>query len=134
MTTILAHLQLREGMSPEFEKIAREMVMQTVGNEPDCLRYEYWRGAKPDRYYVLLSFRSSTAFYEHQASEWHESNASALQNCWETISLEFLDPVQGASPLPPTRAELVPASALDAVKAHAQNLPFERQTWWNNLD
>lgn len=134
MTTILAHLKLRPGKSPAFEAIARDMVAQTVANEPDCLRYEYWRGHSPDSYYVLLAFKSSQAFYEHQASDWHERHTPGLQECWETISLEILDPVPSAGPLPQTRPHPLAADSPAALHEHARAVPIGREAWWDQLD
>lgn len=133
MTTILAHLKLRPGMEQRFEEIGRDMVAQTTGKEPGCLRYEYWRGAEPLHYYVLLAFRDARAFYEHQASDWHEGYTPDFRECYETIRLEVLDPVQGASPLPPTAAQEMPADAPEAVKRHADTYRIARQSWWDAI-
>ena len=69
MPTILAHIKTKPGKTTRFETILRELVAHTRSSEPNCLRYEYWRGAASERYYALLSFVDSRAFYEHQASE-----------------------------------------------------------------
>lgn len=133
MTTILAHLTIKPGKEAAFEDIAREMVRQTTGNEPGCVRYEYWRGQDARNYYVLLAFRDSGAFYEHQASDWHEQYTNPLRDCWETIRLEILDPVPGASPLSPTVEQPLPDDAPEAQRRHEAAIPITRAAWWDSL-
>ncbi len=133
MTTILAHLTIRPGMEARFEEIGRDMVKQTTSNEEGCIRYEYWRGAEPGKYYVLLAFRDAVSFYEHQASDWHEGYTPALRECFEDIRLEVLDPVPAASPLPPTAAQEVPDDASEAVKRHGGTYRISRQPWWDAI-
>ena len=73
MATILAHIKVAAGNEREFEAVIRPLYEATHRLEPDCRRYEYWRGAEPGTYYCLLSFRDFRAFMTHQASEHHEA-------------------------------------------------------------
>ncbi len=133
MTTILAHLTIKTGKEKDFEDIAREMVRQTIGNEPGCVRYEYWRGQDPRTYYVLLAFRDSHAFYTHQASDWHEHYTDPLRDCWDDIRLEILDPVPGAGPLAATVEQRLPTDAPDELRRHEAAIPITRAVWWDGV-
>ena len=61
--------------------------------------YEYFKGQQDNFYYCLLAFRDKWAFYAHQNSPYHEGHdfGAVLQSI-----VEYLDPVQGACPLPET--------------------------------
>ena len=134
MPTILAHIKTKPGKSSRFETILRELVQHTRSSEPNCLRYEYWRGATPDRYYALLSFVDSRAFYEHQASEYHERYVPELLDMFEEFSLEYVDPVEnGGSDLPLTANAPLTAGDSPALKEQAVKYPISTQAWWSAL-
>ena len=133
MTTILAHLKVYPEKMNRFEEIGRDMVAQTTRNEVGCIRYEYWRGAELGQYYVLLAFRDSASFYVHQASDWHEGYTAEFRECYETIDLEVLDPVPGASPLPPTKDQRLPETASPEMKRHEKTYQISRRAWWDTL-
>ncbi len=131
MATLLAHIRVRPGRERDFEDVIRPLYAATHALEPNCRRYEYWRGAEPRSYYCLLSFRDFVGFMEHQASPHHESpDFGALL---EHIRLEWVDPVQGASDLAPTDAQPLPADATDLMRAYAARMPAEVADWWGSL-
>ena len=66
MTTLLAHITIKPGCEAEFERIMAFMVESTLSVEDGVVRYEYFKGQKPNFYYCLLSFRDKWAFYDHQ--------------------------------------------------------------------
>ncbi|MBT7885881.1 MAG: antibiotic biosynthesis monooxygenase, partial [Gammaproteobacteria bacterium] len=68
MTTLLAHITIKPGSEDEFERIMTFMVDSTLSVEDGVVRYEYFKGQKPNFYYCLLSFRDKWAFYDHQNS------------------------------------------------------------------
>ncbi|MDR2857401.1 MAG: antibiotic biosynthesis monooxygenase, partial [Novosphingobium sp.] len=106
MTTILAHVRIKPDRLAQFEDIERDLARATHANEPDCLRYECWRAAEANSYYVLLGFRTAAGFYNHQISPWHEAHLEGLFECFDSFRLEFVDPVNGAgSNLPSTTYE-----------------------------
>ena len=113
MATLLAHITVRPGAEAEFESLARRLYERTHSTETDVLRYEYWRGADERSYYTLLSFVDHRAFIEHQASDHHESASPELGRLIEHLRLEWLDPLDGASALPATEMQPVPAGADD---------------------
>lgn len=128
MATILAHIKIFAGREQQFEDIIKPLYEATHRLEPDCRRYEYWRGAEPGRYYCLLSFRDFTAFMEHQASDHHE--APDFPALLEEIRLEWLDPIQGASDLVTTRPQALPDDASALMKEYAKSHEVQVQDWW----
>ena len=106
MATLLAHVTVKEGMEDHWEGIARSAFAGTHENEPACRRYEYWRGSDERTYYVLLSFDDFDAFMEHQVADYHHN--AGFGDCFESFRLEWVDPIEGASPLGPTTTEGVP--------------------------
>lgn len=102
MSTFLAKIQIHPGKEQEFEAVMEAMYRATHGTEKAVLRYEYWRGRDSGFYYCLLSFRSASDFWRHQASDHHEGEMQRFTECIAELDLETVDPVQGASPLPST--------------------------------
>jgi len=129
MATILAHIEIKPGTESEWEAIMADMVSQTFAHEERVLRYEYFKGQRPLHYYCLLSFEDKWAFYLHQASDYHEGHdfESVLAN----VELEYLDPVKGASDLPPTLNPPLPDDATDAQRATEAAFPILIPAWWS---
>ncbi len=130
MATILAHLTVKPGEEARFESIARELWAATHEREADVLRYEYWRGAEPGSYYTLLSFPDAAAFWAHQVSDHHEQAAAPLGEVLSGIRLEWVDPVEGASPLPRTAAHDGPVDADEATRRAARLFAPRIASWW----
>jgi len=129
MATILAHIEIKPGTESQWESIMADMVSQTFAHEEQVLRYEYFKGQSPLHYYCLLSFEDKWAFYLHQASDYHEGHdfEAVLAN----VELEYLDPVKGASDLPPTLNPLLPDDATDAQRATEAAFPIHIPGWWS---
>ncbi len=131
MATFLAKIKIFEGKEADFEEVARMMYEATHANEPNCVRYEYWRGAEPRFYYCMESFDNFHSFMKHQTSDHHEGpDFGALL---EEIELEWIDPIQGASDLVPTQSMDMPDDASDLMKEYAATHPVVMQDWWNKL-
>ena len=128
MATLLCHIEINPGKEREFEAVMKEMYRRTHAEEPNCVRYEYFRGARPNMYYSLLSFTDRLAFLAHQASDYHEGYdfASMIKN----LEMEWVDPVTGASPLIPTESGELPESVGEAICAAADIYQIEVQPWW----
>ena len=92
------------------------------------MRYEYFRAAQPGKYYSLLSFTDSVAFWEHQVSDYHEGFDFA--SMIKSLDMEWVDPVADASPLIPTKSTELPGAAPDLIKTAAQTFPVVEQSWW----
>ncbi|MFT5268971.1 MAG: quinol monooxygenase YgiN [Acidimicrobiales bacterium] len=130
MATILAHLTIKPGCEARFEQIATELHDGTIRNETKVQRYEYWRGEAPRTYYTLLSFDDHQAFIEHQVSDHHEDASPQLGEVCESIRLEWVDPIQSASPLPPTNAQPAPAGADDLTLKYTNSYAARVADWW----
>ncbi|MEZ5503382.1 MAG: antibiotic biosynthesis monooxygenase [Halioglobus sp.] len=133
MSSLLAKIQVHAGKEAVFEDVMAFMYRQTHGSEDGVLRYEYWRGREPGFYYCLLSFRDAVAFWRHQASDHHEGEMQRFTQCIASLDLEIIDPVQQASPLPPTRAGAPPAGEPEAVREQAHRFPISEASWWQDL-
>ncbi len=130
MATILAHLKVRPGEGERCAQNARQLHESTHRHESDVLRYEYWRGAEPDSYYTLLSFRDEHGFIAHQVSDHHEEAGAGLGEVLADIRLEWLDPIEGASDLPPTERLDPIADAGERWLHYHGVMGAEVQDWW----
>lgn len=133
MATILAHITVVPGSEARFEQIARELHDGTHQNETQLQRYEYWRGEQPGTYYTLLSFDDHQAFIVHQTSDHHETASPALGTVCAAIRLEWVDPIQGSSPLPSTNAQGPPAGADALTLDYTQRYGAKVADWWLSL-
>ncbi len=130
MSTLLAKIQIHAGQEKEFEEVMAYMYRQTHDTEDGVLRYEYWRGSEPGFYYCLLSFKDALTFWRHQASDHHEGEMARFARCIADLDLEVIDPVQQASPLPPTEEGMIDETESDAVKVAGSTYPIAIKAWW----
>jgi quinol monooxygenase YgiN len=130
MATILAHLTIKPGCEQRFEAIAKDLFAGTHLHEPKMLRYEYWRGHDPRTYYTLLSFDDHRAFIEHQVSDHHESASPQLGEVCESIRLEWVDPIAGASDLPPTDHQPAAEGADELTRRYTDRFAAKVADWW----
>lgn len=130
MATLLAHIVVKPGAEARFEAVAQHLFARTHADEHGVLRYEYWRGSEPRSYGTLLAFGDHRAFLAHQTSPHHEAAAPELGEIIESIRLEWIDPVPGASPLPPTAPQDVPPDADELTRRYARRFAVQLATWW----
>ena len=128
MATLLCHIEIHSGRELEFEAVMKEMYRRTHDEEPNCVRYEYYRGAKPGKYYSLLSFTDSGAFWEHQVSDYHEGFDFA--GMIKSLDKEWVDRVAEAIPLRGTVDIEHADTASDLIKSAEQTYRIEVQSWW----
>jgi quinol monooxygenase YgiN len=133
MATILARIVVHHGKESTFEEVAAEMFRSSHDAEKSLRAYGYWRAAEPRCYYTLLAFEDYLGFLEHQSSEHHESAAGALRECIESMSLEWVDPVEGASKLCPSNPQELPESVSPVAQRYSKSMPVERAEWWMGL-
>lgn len=133
MATILAHIQIRDGQEARFEALARTMYDATHANETGVRRYEYWRGEQPGTYYTLLAFDDHRSFITHQASDHHEDATAGLRDVIENIRLEWVDPIDGASPLPATDHQAALPDASELERRYAESYAAVVAGWWSPL-
>lgn len=133
MATILAHLRVRAGEEARFEAIARRLHAATHADETGVRHYEYWRGSEPGSYYTLLSFDDFQAFITHQTSEHHEQASPELGAVLESVRLEWVDPVAGASDLPPTEHQPAADGAAELAVRYTDRYAASVADWWSAL-
>ena len=128
MTTLLAHIKIKPSAEAQWEVAMHELVENTLASESEVIRYEYWKGQEPGRYYGLLSFTSKLAFFEHQDADYHRNQTYG--DIFEDIHLEFLDPVNNACPLPSTRNLPLPDDASPGIREWEKRTPVVIADWW----
>ena len=128
MATILAHITIKPDQLEAFERTIRGLYEATHRLEPGCLRYEYWRGAAANSYYCLLSFDDFRAFLTHQTSDHHE--APDFGAMLEKIHLEWIDPVENASPLPSTNKQNLLNNPSEIMQKYAEMFQVSVADWW----
>jgi quinol monooxygenase YgiN len=133
VATILAHLKVREGSESAFEEISRGLYEASHAGEKGLLRYEYWRGSEPRTYYTLLAFDDFASFIAHQTSDHHEAASPKLGGVLEGLRLEWVDPVDGASPLPATNAQDLSQAADALTRLYAERFAAKVAPWWGQL-
>lgn len=133
MATILAHIQVKPGREPQFEAIARRLYEATHLTETGVRRYEFWRAAEPGRYYCPLSFDDFRAFIAHQASDHHERESPEIRQCLESIHLEWVDPVAGASDLVATGHQAAADDADELTARYTEVFAAKVAEWWSVL-
>ena len=117
-------------MEASFERVAADLYRATHESESAVRRYEYFRGAEPSTYYCLLSFDDYHGFLAHQASAHHEAASPALRELTESIRLEWVDPLQQASPLAPTNPQPLPSDASEVAVRHHERFAGIGEDWW----
>ncbi len=130
MATILAHIQIKTGRERDFEAVARALHEATHRRESAVIHYEYWRGATPSLYYCLLAFDDFNAFIAHQTSDHHETASPMLAELIADMKLEWVDPVGGASRLPPTDKQPLPDGADELSQRYHRIFAATLQDWW----
>ena len=134
MATMLIRLKIKAGQEARYEAVQRDLYEKTHRLEPDVLRYEMWRGQEPGWYYCLLSFPDINTFLlKHQISDHHEVATPPLMEVIEAESIEWVDPLQGASALPPTNPQDLPADAPEIARTYAKVFQVAAPTWWKSL-
>jgi len=133
VATILAHIRVHAGRAADFETIARALYDDTHAHDRGVRRYEYWRGAEIGLYYCLLAFDDFHAFLAHQTSDHHEKASPKLGEMIREIQLEWIDPVPGASPLPRTAMQPLPANADGLTARYHRVFAARLQDWWEEV-
>ena len=130
MATLLAHITVRPGSEDEFEAVARTLYERTHATESAVRRYEYWRGAEPRTYYTLLAFDDHRAFIDHQTSDHHEAASPVIRQLVESIRLEWVDPIDGASALRSTEMQPAPDGADALTLDYTDRFAAVVAEWW----
>jgi len=131
MATMLARIQIKPGCEAAYEEIQSWLHEQTLANEPTIGRYEFFRGQQPGEYIGLLSFDDFRTFMVHQTSDYHESFTGRFRELVEDSSFTWIDPIKGASRLPPTNAQDLPADASQLARDYEKMLGISVPEWWH---
>lgn len=129
MTTLLAKIKIREGGETQWESAIAQLVEKTMATETEVIRYEYWKAQAPNTWYALLAFTDKDAFYTHQDADYHRDGGYG--ELIEDITLEFVDPVATASPLPRTVNTPLPENAPPNITEWEEISPVEEADWWS---
>ena len=130
MATILAHITVREGTERQFEAVAAALHEATHSHEANVRAYGYWRASEPRSYYTLLSYDDFLSFLAHQTSDHHETAGRELGKYIESIRLEWVDPIVGASKFAPTNSQPIPEDADELTKHYAVRTAAQIADWW----
>ena len=133
MATILARITVQPGTERDFEAVARELYVASHDSEPGLRRYEYWRAQDERTYYAFLSFDDHRAFIAHQTSDHHEGATPEFGRIIESLHLEFVDPVTGASDLPPTAHQDAAPDADELTLAYTRRFAAREAEWWTGV-
>lgn len=132
MATMLAHIQVKPGREAAFEAVIRPLFTRSHADEAALLRYEYWRGETVGRYYALLAFSDYAGFMAHQDSDHHEAATPLLGDLVAEMWLEWLSPVEGASPLPAFTSAALPSNPSAVMRRYAAMFPMASPDWWRD--
>jgi quinol monooxygenase YgiN len=130
MATLMVRIKVRPGREQQFESMITDLVDHTLANETEVIRYEYWKGQEPLSYYAFLSFTGKTGFFTHQDADYHRNQP--YDACIESMQMEWLDPVEGASPLPRTRNPALPADTPVRLAEWENRSPIQTAAWWES--
>ena len=133
MATLLAHIRVIEGAEVRFEALARQLFHSTKTLEPGVRLYEYWRSSEPRQYYAIVAFDDFNTFIAHQVSDHHEQASAVLGSVVESIRLEWVDPVGGASELLPTQMQPPPPDADELTRLYHDRFAAQIADWWEQL-
>ncbi|HJP41837.1 MAG TPA: antibiotic biosynthesis monooxygenase [Dehalococcoidia bacterium] len=129
MATFLGHAKIKPDKLEQWEETIQASFRETHGNEEGVLRYEFWKGQEPYTYYALLSFKGKEAFFVHQDAPYHRT--LPFGECFESFTLESIDPVDQASPLPRTSNPPLRADAPNNLKEWEPGSSPTIADWWS---
>lgn len=130
MATLLVHITVKDGREAAFENLSRHLYRLSHDLEPGLVRYEYWRGSRPRSYYAHLAFVDFPEFIAHQTSDHHEEASTELRELLESIRLEWIDPVAGASPLGSTENGDLSGSPDELTRRYGEIFAAQVAAWW----
>ena len=128
MTTIIAHITIKEGSEAQFDSIMEDVVARSRAEASGVLRYEYFKGQATNFYYCLRCFSDKWAFYDHQSSDHHEGHDFGA--VVDHIHLEDVDPVSNANPLPKTVDAPLESHHDERLRRAAALYPLTIAGWW----
>jgi len=128
MATLMVRLKVRAGREQAFEEMITTLVDNTLTHETEVIRYEYWKGQEPLTWYAFLSFTGKPGFFTHQDADYHRNQPYDANI--ESMQMEWLDPVEGASPLPRTLNTPLPKNTPAHIAEWENRSPIQPAAWW----
>jgi len=81
-----------------------------------------------------MAFNDVNDFYSHQASPYHTGFTTEFGECFESIKLEWIDPLGAAhGRFPPTVDTPLPDEASEAIAAERRRMPLREAPWWRAM-
>jgi quinol monooxygenase YgiN len=133
VASILVHIHIRPGFERAFEAAIATLWTQTHALETGVQRYEYWRSDTPNTWYALLSYEHEVDFLHHQISDHHEDGSKVFGPMFESVRLEWIDPVPGANHIASSAAQDLPADASAELRAAKRRYGQKLAAWWGLL-
>jgi quinol monooxygenase YgiN len=133
VASILAHISIKSGFERAFEAAIAQLWTQTHALETGVQRYEYWRSDTPNTWYALLSYEHEVDFLRHQISDHHEEGSKAFAPMFESVRLEWIDPVPGANHITYGTFDDLPADASDELRTAQRRYGAKLAQWWGLL-
>ena len=128
MITLMTRQKVNPGRVDDYIAIQQKLWKLTHDNEPNMVRYEHFRAEEPNVFISLLSFNSYKDFLDHQVVDYHHE--VDWDGVFEDISLQWVEPLQGANTLEPTDLSL-PDDLDEARKFYVSMMKTERPEWWD---
>ena len=93
MMTFLAKMTVKEGREEDFVRLAKELTEKVRANEPETLKYEFYKLRDEERgYAVYEQFTTEEAEQAHQATPYFNEIAPDLIDCIDgTYVRTYLD-------------------------------------------
>ena len=129
MITLLSIQTVAPGREADYVALQQNLWRLTHDQEREqVVRYEHYRGTRPNQFISLLTFRSFAAFLEHQMMPYHDG--ADWDGLFVEHEMQWLDPLPGANDLVQTCLPPLPDDLDSARRAYAEMLPGERPSWW----
>ena len=95
MMTFIARMKIKEGKEEDFIRLAKKLTEHVHADEPETLRYEFFKlKDEPLGYAVLEQFSSEAAEEAHRNTPHFHELAPPLIECLDgTYVREFLEPL-----------------------------------------
>ena len=95
MMTFIARMKVKPGKEQEFERLALKLTEAVHANEPETLKYEFFRlTEEPLGYAVFEQFSSEDAEEAHRKTPYFNEIAPPLVECLDGPYVrEYLDPL-----------------------------------------
>lgn len=127
MITLMTRQKIRPHRVADYIALQKDLWQKTQA-EPNMVRYEHFRTSEENVFTSILSFRSYADFLDHQVVDYHHN--VDWGDMFEEISLQWVDPLEGANDLEHTEIKL-PQTITELMQPYVDMLPPEQPQWWS---